>query len=76
MNQETNIVTNKSNNGIENKYFRVWDVACVTGRSERQVWRDARAGKIPKPFKQGHNTYWVRAEILAFMENLEQIRRN
>ena len=75
MNQEINIVANKES-GNEGKYFRVWDVARATGRSIRSVWRDSQAGILPKPFKNGHNTYWLRAEILAFMQGLEQKRCN
>jgi len=73
MNQETNIAPN--NEGTK-KYFRVQDVARETARSIRQVWRDAQAGKIPKPFKQGRNTYWIGEEIRAFMRGLEQKRCN
>lgn len=76
MNQAGSIVTGQQENASVGKYMRVWEVARETARSIRQVWRDARAGKIPKPFKQGRNTYWVRAEILAFMQRLEQNRRN
>jgi predicted DNA-binding transcriptional regulator AlpA len=61
---------------MESKYMRAREVAYETGRSERQLWRDLQNGSIPKPFKQGRSTYWIRAEILAHMEKLEQNRSN
>lgn len=73
MNQESN---GKQPSETVKKYYRVLDVARETGRSIRQVWRDARAGTIPKPFKHGRNTYWIPAEIHAFMKGLEQKRSN
>ena len=76
MNDETNIGTNTETQASEKKYLRVWEVACETGRSIRSVWRDSQAGIMPKPFKNGHNTYWLRVEILAFMQQLEQKRCN
>jgi predicted DNA-binding transcriptional regulator AlpA len=74
MDETTNIGTNTETQASAKKYLRVWEVACETGRSVRSVWRDSQAGILPKPFKNGHNTYWLRVEILAFMRQLEQKR--
>ena len=76
MDETTNISSNAETPAIAKKYLRVWEVACETGRSIRSVWRDSQAGILPKPFKNGHNTYWLRVEILAFMQQLEQKRCN
>lgn len=43
-------------------------LASLLGRSERSIWRDDSAGRIPRPIKLGGSKRWRRAEIHAWIE--------
>ena len=58
--------------GIESdRLLKVGEVGARLGVSSRQVWRLAKAGRIPEPLKLIGSTRWRESEILAAIAGRE-----
>jgi predicted DNA-binding transcriptional regulator AlpA len=44
------------------------ELAALTQRSVRSVWRDNGAGRLPRPVRLGGAVRWRRGEILAWID--------
>lgn len=44
-------------------------LARMLGRSERAIWRDQSAGRLPRPIKLGRLTKWRVAEIREWVDS-------
>lgn len=40
-------------------------VSALYARSIPSIWRDVRAGRVPKPLKIGRSTRWILGEVRA-----------
>jgi prophage regulatory protein len=43
------------------------ELAAMTGKSVRSIWRDLAAGRLPNPVRLGGAVRWRRDEILAWI---------
>jgi hypothetical protein len=60
--------TKKTKQPVECGTFTPTTYAQFVGRSMAAVLRDHQLGRMPAGFKIGANRYWLRAEILAWIE--------
>ncbi|MHC4064436.1 MAG: helix-turn-helix transcriptional regulator [Planctomycetota bacterium] len=51
------------------------DVARMLAISERQVWRMASDGRLPRPGQVGHRKRWDRGTLLAWWSEQQGARR-
>ena len=47
------------------------DLAGLLGISQRHVWKLAASGRLPKPIRLGRSVRWLRADVLAHLEELK-----
>ncbi len=55
------------------KYLTVNELSrMLGGRSRSSIYRDVKAGRLPKPFKYGALNYWRTHEVEAAVEALSE----
>ncbi|MBM4069181.1 MAG: hypothetical protein FJ271_09590 [Planctomycetes bacterium] len=47
--------------------FGAAELARLTGRSVRSIWRDHAAGRLPRPVRLGGAVRWRRDEVIAWI---------
>lgn len=57
--------------GSESAFLSIRDVAALLGISVSSVWRHAKDGTLPAPYKIGGSTRFRRDELLAAVEGLQ-----
>lgn len=56
-----------------NKLVTMKDISeALGGRHRSSIYRDVKAGRIPRPIKVGRRVYWKADEVNAAITNMEQ----
>ena len=69
-----NLSNRHSNPAPQPIYQSITDLVLLTGLSRSTILRRVEDGTLPKPFKIGFRTFWVRSEVMTALSKLEAER--